>query len=389
MINSSSSFRTRSASGEALRPWFRALYLPAMLLGVNGAGILLAAPGGNRLWLLVPLGLAAIALTTVAEQLIPYTMEWNLSRLDTGRDIAHAVVNQAIEIAGVLALPVIVAALGLRGSWPAGLPFVVQVVMAVVVADAGITLIHYASHKVFALWRFHAVHHSVRRLYGLNGLLEHPINAVLEMLGAVPLIVLGVPIRVAAVLALCAAVQLILQHSNADYSIGPLRYVLALNESHRLHHLRSMTEGNVNFGLFTLFWDHILGTFAHDPNRRFSSADIGIDQWPHYPNGYLAQLAQPFRGHSSLTDRGDVRKGSHSRRPEPDRPEQRPMSAWVTTGWIPAHLGNPLGTKNDKAAVRDRAAVARSKCRSRKQIPLSDWHSSNPRSRHVDSDMSS
>jgi sterol desaturase/sphingolipid hydroxylase (fatty acid hydroxylase superfamily) len=301
-----------SSIRKARRPWFRTLYLPTMLLGVNGAGIMLAAPGGNRLSLLVPLGLVAIALSMVVERLIPYQVDWNLNQGETRRDIAHAVVNQSIEIAGLVALPLIVGALGMRGWWPSGLPFVVQVVVAVVVADAGITLIHYASHKVSALWRLHAVHHSIKRLYGLNGLLEHPLNAAFEMLGVVPLIVLGLPTRVAAVLALCAAVQLILQHSNADYFVGPLRYVLALNESHRFHHLRGQSDGNVNFGLFTLIWDHMLGTFVCDPSRRFTSADLGIDQWPLYPTDYLAQLAQPFRDRTLLTGAAGVQRRAHA-----------------------------------------------------------------------------
>lgn len=38
------------------------------------------------------------------------------------------------------------------------------------VADLGITLTHYASHKIGVPWRFHAVHHSVTRCYGRNGL---------------------------------------------------------------------------------------------------------------------------------------------------------------------------------------------------------------------------
>src|SRR5690606_40694847 len=114
-------------------------------------------------------------------------------------------------------------------------------------------------------------------------------------------ILLGLPTSVAYALALCVAVQLLLQHSNVDYRVGPLRAVLALNQAHRFHHLKWAGLGDVNFGLFTLIWDHLLRTYSYDPERRFTSDDLGMAAKPHYPNGYLAQLAEPFRPSGACT----------------------------------------------------------------------------------------
>ncbi|MEU6037688.1 sterol desaturase family protein [Actinomadura sp. NPDC047616] len=156
-----------------------------------------------------------------------------------------------------------------------------QVLAAVLAADAGITLVHYASHKIGVLWRFHAVHHSVRRFYGLNGLMKHPLHQTIEMTASVtPLLLAGLPVDVASALALAVAVQLLLQHSNADYRIGPAKHVLALNEGHRFHHLKWAGIGDVNFGLFTLIWDHLLRTYSYDGARRFTSDDLA---WPPNP----------------------------------------------------------------------------------------------------------
>lgn len=67
------------------------------------------------------------------------------------------------------------------------------------------------------LWRFHAVHHSVKRFYGSNGRMKHPIHPAIEMVvGAAPLVVVVLPPRVATAVALCTAIQLLLQHSNVD-----------------------------------------------------------------------------------------------------------------------------------------------------------------------------
>ncbi|MGV0851857.1 sterol desaturase family protein [Mycolicibacterium phlei] len=271
-------------------------YVPLMLLGICGAAVALAHTQWAGLWMVL-LVLAAVGLSFLAERIIPYAPDWNVPMGDGGRDVAHAVVNELGLLATVLV--VIPASAALRPFhlwWPSSLPFVAQVLFAVVVTDLGVTLVHLASHKVSWLWRFHAVHHSVKRFYGFNGLMKHPVHGAIELLaGVTPLVILGLPVAVAEVLAVCITVQLLLQHSNADYRIGPLRSVLALNEGHRFHHLKWAGVGDVNFGLFTLLWDHLLRTYSFDPGRRFTSDDLGMAAKPDYPVAYLRQLAAPFR----------------------------------------------------------------------------------------------
>ncbi|MBF6253032.1 sterol desaturase family protein [Nocardia farcinica] len=281
-----------------VRPLVRYGYVPVMLVGINGAGIALAAAGAAKLWLVALLA-AAVALSFAAERVLPYRPAWNRSHGDAGRDTVHTVVNETLVLGSVAAIPALAALLPGTGIWPHSWPFVIQVLVAIVIADLGITLAHYASHHIGVLWRFHAVHHSVTRCYGLNGLMKHPLHQTIEMIaGVTPLLLAGIPVPVAAALALAVAVQLLLQHSNADYRVGPLKHVLALNEGHRFHHLKWAGVGDVNFGLFTLVWDHLLGTYSYDPRRRFTSDDLGMAAKPDYPVGYLAQLAEPFRkGH--------------------------------------------------------------------------------------------
>ncbi|WP_280494195.1 sterol desaturase family protein [Nocardia farcinica] len=281
-----------------VRPLVRYGYVPVMLVGINGAGIALAAAGAAKLWLVALLA-AAVALSFAAERVLPYRPAWNRSHGDAGRDTVHTVVNETLVLGSVAAIPALAALLPGTGIWPHSWPFVIQVLVAILIADLGITLAHYASHHIGVLWRFHAVHHSVTRCYGLNGLMKHPLHQTIEMIaGGTPLLLAGIPVPVAAALALAVAVQLLLQHSNADYRVGPLKHVLALNEGHRFHHLKWAGVGDVNFGLFTLIWDHLLGTYSYDPRRRFTSDDLGMAAKPDYPVGYLAQLAEPFRkGH--------------------------------------------------------------------------------------------
>ncbi|MBO9522813.1 MAG: sterol desaturase family protein [Nocardioidaceae bacterium] len=278
-----------------MRSLVRFGYVPFVYLVLGGSAVLLAArhaPVGAFPLVVV----AGVAVSFTAERLLPYDDSWNRDRGDGTRDVVHAVVNETLVLASLAVIPAL-AALGLGADrWPTSLPVVVQVLGAVLAADLGITLAHVASHRVPVLWRFHAVHHSVTRAYGFNGLMKHPVSQVLETgAGVLPLVLLGLPGNVAAALAACAGLQLLLQHSNVDYRVGSLRVVLALNEGHRFHHLRWAGVGDVNFGLFTLLWDHLLRTFSFDPGRRFSSDDLGMAAKPDYPVSWAAQMAEPFR----------------------------------------------------------------------------------------------
>lgn len=286
-------------TGHVLNSLVRYGYVPVMLLGINGAAIALAQEPWAELWM-VALTLAAIGLSFAAERVAPYAQEWNGSLGDARRDVAHAFINETALLATVLVVPLMAVLTPFHRWWPTSTPFVLQVLLAVLVTDLGVTLLHLASHKVAWLWRFHAVHHSVKRFYGFNGLMKHPLHGGLELAaGTTPLLILGLPKSVAEALTVCIAVQLLLQHSNADYRIGPLRSVLALNEGHRFHHLKWAGVGDVNFGLFTLIWDHAMRTFSFDPHRPFHTEDLGMADKPHYPVTYLAQLAEPFRASGS------------------------------------------------------------------------------------------
>jgi len=270
------------------------LYAPFILLGVCGSAVWLISNGAPH-WTLALLFAFALWLSFTLERLAPYTDDWNKPHDDRARDIGHFVVNEGANVASVLSLPAIAALLPWTGIWPHDWPLWAQTLLAIGVADFGITLAHYFSHKWRILWRFHAVHHSVKRMYGFNGLMKHPLHQAIEMIaGTTPLVLAGISQDVAFLLAFAIAIQLLLQHSNVDIRVGPFKYLLALAPVHRFHHLKDADEGDVNFGLFTTVWDRMLGTAYYDRKKRFSSHDLGIGAQPDYPTGYLRQLIQPF-----------------------------------------------------------------------------------------------
>ena len=272
----------------------RVCFVPAMV-GLALLAVGLAGGGGSKALIGLPV-LAAVALSFAVERVAPYERAWNNAAVDGRRDLTHALVNEGLLLLSLATLPLIVDAVGFEGAWPDGWPFALQVAAAVIVADFGITIAHWASHRIDSLWRLHAVHHSVTRMYGFNGLIKHPAHQLIELTaGVTPLVVLGIPSSVAAALSACVAVQLLLQHSNVDYATGGIDRWFAWNRPHRYHHLAAAGEGDVNFGLFTTIWDRwILGT-AVDGDRRFGPGDLGVAGRPDYPVGWAAQMLEPFR----------------------------------------------------------------------------------------------
>lgn len=264
------------------------IYAPLFLLGFIGLG--LYWPG----WLVL-IFVAAVAVSFLAEQWLPYEPQWNRSLGDRRRDTLHALVNETLNAVGLLILPGLTALLAFDGIWPRGWALWEQLLLAIVLADAGITLMHYASHRIAALWRLHAVHHSVERLYGFNGLMKHPLHQMLEATaGLLPLILMGIPLEAAQLLALAIAIQLLLQHSNVDMRLGPLRWVFAWAPVHRFHHMKYGRAGDVNFGLFFNLWDWLLGTAFYREGYRMGPGDLGIGSRPDFPVAYGAQLRDPF-----------------------------------------------------------------------------------------------
>ena len=277
-----------------MRCIIRMIYLPLFLIVGNGTAIYLVKNEFAEIWL-VALVATFVALAFVLERLVPYDVSFNRSRGDVQRDFLHGLVNESLSVVGVMSVPLLAHLSPIPQTWPTSLPLWGQLLLAVIIADVGITLAHFASHRFDGLWRLHSVHHSVKRMYGFNGLMKHPLHQSIETLaGTTPLLLMGAPVEVMMLLVVAVVLQLLLQHSNVAYFTGPLKFVLAINVVHRFHHLDNAAEGDVNFGLFTSLTDRLLGTAFYDQNRTIGSEDLGIEDRPNYPVGYWAQMVEPF-----------------------------------------------------------------------------------------------
>jgi sterol desaturase/sphingolipid hydroxylase (fatty acid hydroxylase superfamily) len=278
----------------ALRLFARFGYVPTMIVGLNVLAVYLVASDYSFLWICFLFGVA-VALSLLTEWILPYEQSWNHAHADSGKDVAHGVIYEIANITAILLLPLVTMLVPWRSLWPSNLPLGIQLLIAIIIADFSMTMFHYWSHRLSWLWRLHAVHHGVHRLYSFNGLVRHPLHQMLDLaVGTMPLVLVGLPVEVAVLLAFAISVQLLVQHSNIDYSLGPFQKFLAVGPVHRLHHVNWTGQGDVNFGLFFTFWDSLLGTLKLGSERAPSVGDIGIQDHRHFPQHYMTQLVLPF-----------------------------------------------------------------------------------------------
>jgi sterol desaturase/sphingolipid hydroxylase (fatty acid hydroxylase superfamily) len=173
-----------------------------------------------------------------------------------------------------------------------------QVVLGLVVAEFGLYAAHRLAHEWPRLWSFHAVHHSVRRLWIVNTGRFHFIDTIVSVAFSQPLLyIAGAPRPIFLWVAAVTAFIGLLTHCNVDMRGGILNYLFNTPELHRWHHSPVPREGNTNYGENLMLFDHLLGTFFL-PDRP-PPAEIGING--PMSESFIGQLRQPFAEQAAIS----------------------------------------------------------------------------------------
>ena len=263
-----------------------------LIAGSAGMVVLLIAYGKLPYWPCALLITASVMfLVAVLERIQPYQEAWLHDQQDTLADILHALFSISLIFMAASSINLLRAYVQLPTLWPDSWPVWLQVLLAGLIIDFGLWLMHRLSHQYPVLWRLHALHHSAERIYWLNGERRHPLSAiVLAAPGISLLVLLGTPALLIGCWLTLVAVHLAFQHANLDYTLGPLRHLLAGAEAHRWHHKRGY--GKKNLGEFWLIWDHLFGSH-HAGEGTVKPHEVGLNG--NMPKRYLQQLVWPFR----------------------------------------------------------------------------------------------
>jgi sterol desaturase/sphingolipid hydroxylase (fatty acid hydroxylase superfamily) len=173
-----------------------------------------------------------------------------------------------------------------------GLPFWAQCIVYLVLSD----FILYWIHRIFhgeRMWRYHAIHHSAEDVDWTTAYRFHPINLWLGVFFVDALMVMiGVPLVVLVLLAPFNSVMSAFVHANLNWTLGPLKYVIASPVFHRWHHTSPAEGGDKNFASTFALWDVLFDTFYLPAG--VLPENYGVDD-PAFPAGFAAQLLYPFR----------------------------------------------------------------------------------------------
>jgi sterol desaturase/sphingolipid hydroxylase (fatty acid hydroxylase superfamily) len=177
------------------------------------------------------------------------------------------------------------------GGWQAIAIGVGAALVVAVAHDFFFYWFHRAQHAF--LWRWHAVHHSVRDLNAVNSY-HHISEPLLEtLLIQAPLtLLIGNAGPVLPFVALTLWLHVVWIHSPTRATLGPLRAVLVDNRFHRIHHSLEERHFDKNFGAFTTVWDRLFGT-CHMPAKD-EWPDVGLDDRPQLA-GVGDWFAAPWR----------------------------------------------------------------------------------------------
>lgn len=266
--------------------------LLAAAVAVNYFGMQTDMP---LLWLNVSyFGLAAAIY--LLERLVPHERRWLEDDGQILPDLGHTLLSKsAVQI--LIVAPVLT---GLSGSvdttgafwWPTDWPLAFQVLLGLAIAEFGFYWAHRLCHEVPGMWRFHAVHHSVTRLWFVNTGRRHFVDTIVSVVfGLTVGLLVGVPEPIIIWVSAVTAYIGLLTHANIDVRCGVLNYVFNTPCLHRWHHSKILSEGNRNYGENLVMYDLLFGTYCN-PDRR-PPVDIGINE--PMPATLMAQIAYPFR----------------------------------------------------------------------------------------------
>lgn len=234
------------------------------------------------------------------ERTMPHEREWLASDGQVWADLGHTLsskgsVQLLVLFSGILGLTQYLKPLTEPveyGIWPREWPLAVQVVMGIIIAEFPLYWAHRLGHKWPYMWRFHQVHHSVKKLWIVNTGRFHFMDSLIKIVSSMAiLMVLGAPMEVIEWLMAVTAFIGMLTHCNVEMRFGFLSWWFNTPELHRWHHSKDLREGNKNYCENIMIWDHVFRTYFREAWRR-PPATIGIKEF--MPAKFSHQLIWPF-----------------------------------------------------------------------------------------------
>jgi len=247
-------------------------------------------------WFLLNLLVFAIMFVPL-ERAFPLKPGQRVLRAGWTTDVAYFFVNHVgIQLLTFLSLwpaLTLAQALGMDGvsRAVASQPVWLQVLELMLLADLVQYWVHRTFHRVPWLWRFHAIHHSIREMDWLAGSRLHLVDVIItRAVVVVPAFVLGFAEPALYAWLVIIALHGVLNHVNLRFRLRWIEHLLVTPRFHYWHH--AVTPPDRNFAVHFPWLDRLFGTH-YLPAERWPN-ELGIEGHP-VPTGYGAQWTYPLR----------------------------------------------------------------------------------------------
>jgi len=245
--------------------------------------------------------LAAMAIAAVIETAIPLHARGRWSRDHLGPNLALTFTTFATNIFFNAALVVMLIWLQSSGFGLlhlGALPPLMSVVVVVLVLDFSFYVAHVAMHKIPGFWRFHSVHHSDPAVDVTTTIRQHPGESVIRYaFMGVFAFALGASPAAFAVYRVWSALNGLFEHANIRVPRrldSLLSLVVTTPNMHKVHHSRTATETDTNYGNIVSVFDRLFCTFT--PSERGLNIAYGLDGYDDPAmQTTTGLLALPFR----------------------------------------------------------------------------------------------
>ena len=249
-------------------------------------------------WFILDL-LGSTLIFVVIEKLFPLYKGQAIFRKEWQTDLKHFAVNHFIVGLALLTVNFLLHHLF---GWLVSshfqqtvrdIPFLPQLLLCVLVADLAQYWTHRAYHEVPFLWRFHAVHHSVKTMDWLAGSRQHMLELIFTRVCVLaPLYILGFSEAAMNGYILIVGFQAVFNHANVHLPWGPLKYLLVTPDFHHWHHASDDEAIDRNYAAHYAFLDYLFGTAVKSKNKFPERYGVVGD---YMPDGFVKQQVFPFR----------------------------------------------------------------------------------------------
>jgi lathosterol oxidase len=172
------------------------------------------------------------------------------------------------------------------------LPWLVQLLLAVLVADIAEYWIHRAFHTVPWMWRFHAIHHSSKALDWIAGSRAHVVEDVaVRGLILIPMMLIF-PRGINVAYLLFVNFHATWAHCNFGPTIKWLEPFLVQPRYHHWHHTSEKEAIDKNFAIHFPWIDKIFGTYFLPGGNKWPNT-YGLDNET-IPDRFWAQFFYPL-----------------------------------------------------------------------------------------------